>query len=185
MKRFCAWLLGLPLALAGCGGLDMAAFEGSTPQFLPEAYFPGKTRVWGVVQDRFGTIRRQFVADVDGRWDGEVLTLEEQFRFSDGETDQRTWTIRKLADGRYEGRAGDVIGVAEGVAVGQALRLRYEIDLPTGDDSWRVRFDDLLLLQPDGIVINRASITKFGIEVAQMIAFFQKVEEAAAGEAAQ
>lgn len=162
--------------LAACGGPAIEDFRDTEPRFVPEEYFPGQTRVWGIFQDRFGKVRRQFVVDIDGRWDGEVLTLEEDFRFDDGETTQRTWRIRKLADGRYEATAGDVIGTGTATALGQAFNLNYDIELPIGDDTWQVRFDDWLLLQPDGVVINRAYVTKFGVRIAEMTAFFRKLD---------
>lgn len=173
------WIWSLVLLLAGCGGVDIRSFEGTGPAFVPEDYLVGKTRVYGAFQDRFGKIRRQFVADLDGRWDGQTLTLDERFRYSDGELDQRTWQFKKVGEGRYEGTAADVVGVAHGQVVGQAFHLQY--DLILGDqDGWQVHFDDLLLLQPDNVIINRAIVSKFGVQVGEMIAFFRKVEGAPA-----
>ncbi len=39
-------------------------------QLRLEEYFAGKTRAYGVFQDRFGTLRRQLTVDLDGAWTG-------------------------------------------------------------------------------------------------------------------
>ena len=42
---------------------DYAQF---TPRFDIFEYFQGKTRGWGMFQDRGGTLKRQFVVDING-----------------------------------------------------------------------------------------------------------------------
>ena len=155
-------------------------FAGSEPRFVVEEYFAGQTRAWGIFQDRFGTVRRQFVVDIDGAWDGETLTLTEDFRYADGEADRRVWKIRRTGEHAYEGRADDVEGVAVGAAYGQALNWTYTLRLRVGEDTWRVRFDDWMFLQPDGKLINRATVSKFGITVGEVLIFFSKERPTAA-----
>ena len=169
------------LFLNGCTGMKPSDFATHQPAFVLESYFSGKTRAWGMFEDRFGTVRRQFVVDIEGRWDGEELTLDESFTFDDGERSTRQWRIRKIAEDRYEGRADDVVGAAIGVVAGNALNWSYVLDLKTGDDSTlRVRFDDWMFLQPGGVLLNRARMSKFGIELGQVTIAFQKVEQATA-----
>ncbi|MDX1540646.1 MAG: DUF3833 domain-containing protein [Geminicoccaceae bacterium] len=169
----------LVLLLGACGGLSADDFAGSEPRFVPEEALLGEWRVYGLVLDRFGEPRRQFRADVTGRMEGDVLVLDESFLYRDGETDERVWRIRKVGEGRYEGEADDVVGTAIGTVSGQALNFRYDIDLEVGDDTWRVHFDDWLLLQPEGVIVNRAEITRYGVQVGQMLAFFEPVGERA------
>ncbi len=159
---------------AGCSGMKAEDFEGREPRLLIEDYFAGDTRAWGLFEDRFGTLRREFVVDIAGTWDGETLTLVEDFAYADGETDQRIWTIRKLDDHRYEGTADDVIGKAEGVSYGNALNWRYTLALKVGDSVWNVRFDDWMFLQRDDVLVNRARVSKFGIEIGEVTIFFRK-----------
>lgn len=53
------------------------------------------------------------------------------------------------------------------------------LDLKTGEDSTlRVRFDDWMFLQPGGVLLNRPRMSKFGIELGQVIIAFQKMEHA-------
>ncbi|MEK9662693.1 MAG: DUF3833 family protein, partial [Alphaproteobacteria bacterium] len=81
-------------------------------------------------------------------------------------------TVRRLDEHTYEGRAGDVIGTATGRSFGNALNWRYTLALPIGGRTWHVRFDDWMLLQPDGVLINRADMTKFGIRLGEIVLFF-------------
>lgn len=158
-------------------------FADAQHRFVLEDYFAGKTRAWGLYEDRFGTVKRQFVVDIEGTWDGEVLTLDEDFTFADGEKSTRVWRIRKMPDGSYEGSADDVIGVAIGKVGGNALHWRYVLDLKISDNSTlAVTFEDWMFLQPGGVLMNRARMSKFGIELGQVTISFMKIggESAAA-----
>ena len=128
--------------------------------------------------DRFGNLRRQFVVDIEGNIEGDELILREDFVYNDGETQQRTWRIRPLGGGRYEGRADDVIGVAIGTARGNALNWIYKMDLKVDDGSWRVSFDDWMFLQPDGTLLNRATISRWGFDIGVVTIAFRKLPEA-------
>lgn len=151
-------------------------FMNAQPRLVLEDYFQGKTRAWGIFEDRFGDLRRQFVVDITGTWDGRELMLDERFRYSDGQLDQRIWRITKLDEHRYEGRAADVVGTATGSAYGNAANWRYNLDLKVGDGTWRVAFDDWMFLQPDGVLINRARVRKWGFEIGEVTIVFSRPE---------
>ena len=160
--------------LASCGTMTNNFFEDSAPELVLEEFFKGETRAWGVFEDRFGNLRAQFTVDIKGTWKDETLTLEEDFVYASGRKDRRVWAISKQPDGRYEGRAEDVIGVATGRAAGNAFNWSYVMDLPVGSRTFRVRFNDWLWLQEGGVLINRARVTKFGVEIGQISIFFLK-----------
>ena len=174
MQKTLLGMIFLGVVLTGCGGMDIKKFEAATPQLVLEEYFAGKTRAWGIFEDRFGTLRRQFTVDIVGRWDGRTLVLDERFVYRDGERDRRVWTIEKVGPNRYQGRADDVIGVATGEAKGNALSWRYNMDLKVGDSTLRVHFDDWMFLQPDNVLINRARVSKWGVELGRVTLFFSK-----------
>ena len=163
--------------LAGCSSMKPEDFAERQPRLLIEDYFAGKTRAWGIFQDRFGTLRRQFQVDIDGTWDGQTLTLVEDFLYDDGETEQRIWRIEKTGAHTYQGRAEGVIGIAEGAAYGNALNWRYRFALKVGDSTWNVHFDDWLFLQDDQVLINRADVTKFGLLIGEVTLLFHKSDE--------
>ena len=149
-------------------------FAGQEPRFVLEEYFDGEVRAWGIFQDRFGTLRRQFQVDINGTWDGEVLTLVEDFTYDDGETERRVWRVRRIDAHTYVGEADGVVGTATGRSYGNALNWRYDFDLRVGGRTWRVRFDDWMFLQPDGVMINRADVSKWGMNLGEATIFFQR-----------
>lgn len=167
----CAALL---ILLTGCSNMNVADFENEQPKLVLEEFFDGKTVASGLFQDRFGNVRRQFVVDIDGSWDGKTLTLVEDFTYSDGETEQRVWTLDKLDDHRYRGTADGVVGTASGAAYGNAFNWTYRFDLKVGDTTLRVDFDDWMFLQPRGFLINKATVSKWGVTIGEVLLAFHK-----------
>ena len=66
------------------------------------------------------------------------------------------------------------MGQAQGQAAGNALNWRYDMDLKVGEGTWRVNFDDWMFLQPDGVLMNRAKVKKFGLAIGSVTLFFMK-----------
>ena len=174
MKKL-AWLcwLMVTVLLTSCSA-NLDEYDKSTPSFDLFGYFDGQSRAWGMVQDYTDKQTRRFVVDIIGEVDGDTLTLTEDFVFHDGETDQRIWTIKRLEDGSYEGTADDIIGVATGQTVGNALRWQYDFELEVDGSSYTVAFDDWLYRQDEDHLFNLTSIRKFGQEVGTITLFFQK-----------
>jgi hypothetical protein len=163
----------LATTAAGCATTAAPPQANAPQQFVLEDYFKGKTTAWGVFQGRDGTLVRQFKVDIEGTWDGTVLTLDERFDYTDGVKEQRIWKIRKTSPTTYEGTAGDVRGVARGTIQGNQLSWIYDVDLKVGDRTVLVTFDDRMWLQPDGVLINRAKVKKFGIVFGEATIVFQ------------
>jgi hypothetical protein len=107
-------------------------------------------------------------------WQGDDGVLDEAFTYSDGTTQRRVWRVRKLPDGRYTGNADDVVGQAEGQARGNALRWRYTLALPVDGKVWNVEFDDWMYLMSDKVLLNRATMSKFGITLGEVTLSFTK-----------
>lgn len=160
--------------ITGCAGMKIDDFADTSPEFRPEEYFLGQTRAWGFFQDRFGQVRREFVVDIEGSMEGDVLVLDEHFVYADGETDRRVWRIRQVADRLYEGEADDIVGIARGERRGKAMRWGYAFDLAVGDSTWRVTFDDWMLQQDETVMINRTTVTKWGFTLGEVYIFFQR-----------
>ena len=149
-------------------------FANQEPKLDLFTYFEGRTMAWGWFEDRFGNVRRQFKVTIDGRIDGDDLILDEDFEYRDGELAKRVWTISRTGEDSYRGTADDVIGEAVGRAAGNALNWRYVLALPIGESVWNVTFDDWMFLQQDGVMLNRAVVSKFGIELGRVSIFFTK-----------
>ncbi len=167
------------LFLFGCSTMKVEDFEGKGPKLVLEEYFLGQTYAVGIFQDRFGNLRREFKVDIEGTFDGETLTLIEDFIYDDGEIEQRIWKLKKLDEHRYEGHTDGVIGLATGAAYGNAFNWLYTFDLKVGDGTWRVKFDDWMFLQPGGVLINTAVISKWGFDLGTVTLSFHKQAQAA------
>lgn len=169
-------LLGLTLLIGGCGGLRLEDYAEATPRFDPRVFFDGQVHAWGIVQDWRGRVVRRFDVDIAGRREGEGVVLVEDFVYSDGERDERTWRIEPDGAGRFTGRADDIIGTAQGETSGNAMRWRYEMDLVVDGRSWRVAFDDWMWQLDERQLFNRSYIRKFGLTVAEVTIFMQRVD---------
>nr|WP_272165366.1 DUF3833 domain-containing protein [Vibrio diabolicus] len=161
-------------ALLSACSADIDNYQSSTPTFDLFGYFEGETKAWGMVQDYTEQQTRRFEVDIAGTVEGNTLKLVEDFVFDDGEVDQRIWVITKLEDGRYEGKAEDIIGVATGAEQGNVLQWQYDFELQMDDSTVAVAFDDWLYRQDEKHVFNLTKIKKFGIEVGTITLFFQK-----------
>ena len=71
-------------------------FKNKEPRLIIENYLSGNVKAWGVLQNRSGKVTRQFSADLNGKWDGKQLILDEKFNWSDGEIQNRQWQITKI-----------------------------------------------------------------------------------------
>lgn len=169
-------IAALLILLTGCSGMKISDFEGTYPPFELEQFFDGQTEAAGIFYDRFGNIRRQFTVDITGTVDGDNLTLVEDFVYDDGETEQRIWSLTRTGEDTYEGTAPGVIGIARGQIAGNAFHWEYTFDLPMNGDTLRVTFDDWMFLQPNGTVVNRAVISKWGIELGTAVISFRRLD---------
>ena len=86
------------------------------------------------------------------------------------------WTITRLGEGRYTGRADDVVGEAAGEAAGNALRWRYVLALPVDGKVYNVDFDDWMFLMDDKVMLNRSLMSKWGFRLGEVTLSFVKRE---------
>tara|TARA_Y100001970_G_scaffold140467_1_gene172915 strand:- start:5511 stop:5978 length:468 start_codon:yes stop_codon:yes gene_type:complete len=149
-------------------------FKDQKPRLVIEEYLSGNVKAWGILQNRSGKVIRQFSADLDGKWDGEQLILDEKFNWSDGEIQNRQWQIKKIDQHNYEGTAGDVVGKAKGFSYGPAFKFEYVLLVPIKGKNIKIKFDDWIFKQDEKVAINRATMTKFGFKVAELTVMFVK-----------
>ncbi|WP_308910312.1 DUF3833 domain-containing protein [Pseudokordiimonas caeni] len=162
--------------LSACGtNMKPTDFASMTPELKLEDYFTGRTVATGLFEDRFGNVRNQFVVTIDGTWDGRTLILNEDFAYSDGTSEFRRWEIVKDGENRYSGITEQVIGRAEGETSGNAFNWQYDFNLKVGDDIWKVSFDDWMFLQPDGTLLNKATVTRWGFKIGTVFLSFRRV----------
>ena len=143
------------------------------PIFEPENYFAQRLDAYGVFVDRFGSIQRQFEVVVEGRKTDTGFSLDEYFLYDDGEREERRWDVTALGNGRYEGRCRDVIGVARGVCTANMLSWKYRFRLEMFGRKVAVTFDDVMVLQAGGVLVNRATVSKAGLKLGEVLLTFR------------
>ena len=149
-------------------------FKNKEPRLIIEEYLSGNVKAWGVLQDRKGKVTRQFTADMFGKFENNILTLEEDFYWKDGENQKRVWKIQKIDDHNYLGKASDVVGEAKGFSYGSAFKFEYNLLIPLKGKNIKIRFDDWIFKQDEKIAINRATLSKFGFKVGELTVVFHK-----------
>jgi len=176
-KKWCQrlYLLLLALLLAGCSSVDIERYAGTTPRLDIGEYFDGQTRAWGMVQDYSGEVQRRFTVEIDGTLDGDTLTLDERFTYADGETDRRVWTFERQGDNRWMARASDVEDAVEARQSGHVFTMQYRLPVEVSGREITFTMDDWMYLQPDGRLINRTAMRKFGITLAEITIVFDRM----------
>jgi hypothetical protein len=173
-RNFLVTTAAATLALGGCASPDVGDYAAERPALVLERYFDGRVDAWGMFTDRSGRVVKRFTVVLDAKWQGAEGTLDEEFSYSDGTRQHRTWHIRKLGDGRYTGRADDVVGQAQGQARGNALRWNYTLALPVDGRTWHVAMDDWMFQVNEQVLMNRTTMTKFGFRLGEVTIAFRK-----------
>ncbi|MBB4955094.1 hypothetical protein H4S14_003055 [Agrobacterium vitis] len=167
----------LKSALAGLAvGLVSSVGSAAAADFVLEDYFVGKT----VAEGHFAAINgvsRKFTVDLTGKWDGHLLTLQEDFRFEDGTKDRKTWRFLKTGPNTYRGTREDVLGDTKVRMDGDTARFNYFVYLAPQTKSNEVLFMDKMVLKPDGTVLNTALVFKYGLPVAKTTVKFRKPDD--------
>ncbi len=140
-------------------------------------FLAGETRAYGVFQDRFGTVRRSFEVTVTGIWDGPVFVLDEAFEYDDGEREARQWRLTRGAAGRFTAACADCIGTAQGLSDANGWRMRYRFRLRLKKRTLSVQFDDRMIRVGRHLAINRASVSKWGITLGEVMIVFEQQAE--------
>ncbi|WP_339080871.1 DUF3833 domain-containing protein [Pseudomonas sp. TMP9] len=168
------WVFCLVALLAGCAGPKVDDYVREQPRLELSDYFNGEMQAWGMFQNRSGEVVKRFHVTMTGTWDGDVGVLDERFTYSDGTTERRVWTLIKQADGSWRGTADDVVGEAIGHVAGNALNWRYKLRLKVDDSTYVVDFDDWMFLMDGQVMLNRAQMSKWGIDLGQVTLSFYK-----------
>ncbi|MGE5946079.1 MAG: DUF3833 family protein, partial [Betaproteobacteria bacterium] len=120
----------LTMGLAGCASKGVEQYRAEMPALDLPTYLNGTLDAWGMFQGRSGEVQKRFHVVIDAQWAGDTGVLDENFKWSDGTTSRRVWTLKKQADGTWRGTADDVVGEALGEVSGNALCWRYVGALP-------------------------------------------------------
>ena len=161
-------------SLSGCGTPQIADYASEKPALELDRYFNGVLDAWGIFTDQSGKVVKRFTVVMNCNWQGNEGVLDEDFTYSDGTKQRRIWRLTKLADGRYTGRADDVVGEASGESRGNAFRWTYTLKLPVDSSVYEVQFDDWMYLMNERVMLNKATMSKFGVRLGEVTLTFTK-----------
>jgi hypothetical protein len=125
-----------------------------------------------------GRVASRFVAEMDGKWEGNIGTLSEVFRYDSGTVQHRAWTLALANSGDITATAADVVGLGSGRVEGPGVVLRYRIKLTPEAGGHVLDVVDWMYLMENGTIINRSQFRKFGIKVAELVATMRRVPAA-------
>jgi hypothetical protein len=190
------------LSVVGCASPGIELYANEKPVLDLQQYFNGTLDAYGVFTDRSGAVVKRFTVVMQCSWTGDDGVLDEDFLYSDGTRQKRIWRLRKTGEGRFVGRADDVVGEALGESRGNAFHWTYTLSLPLGDGSSDagppqgakapsggsapreagsvgattidVQFDDWMYLMTDKVMLNKATMSKFGVKLGEVTLSFSK-----------
>lgn len=163
------------LALAaGCGSPQPEQYAGQLPKLDVTRYFNGTLDAHGMFQDRSGDVIKRFVVVMRCTWQGDTGTLDEDFSYADGSKQKRVWTLTRTAPGRFTATAPDVVGTAEGVVSGNALRWKYVLALPVDGKIINVDMEDWMYLIDERVMLNRTAMSKYGVSLGNVTLSFTR-----------
>ena len=174
------WMIvGLVIAgLFACSSPSVTQYANEKPNLDLSEYFNGTIDAYGIFTDRSGEVKKRFTVLLVAQWkviDGKkVGTLDESFEYSDGAKQKRIWTLTETSPGKYIGRADDVVGDALGESAGNALNWTYTLALPVDGTIYHVQFNDWMYLVTPKVMLNKATMSKFGIDLGEVTLSFYK-----------
>lgn len=165
------------LLLVACSepaSLDRLTADGG-PVFDPVRYWTGHAVSWGVLENRSGEPTGRVTTDCRGVPEGADGLHMVQHLDVDGAPSEREWHMRRIAPGRYEATASDMIGTVVGEAHGRAFHWTWTLALDPGNSLKNVSMDQWMYLMDDGALLNHTTIGKLGVTVAQVSEAFHRV----------
>jgi hypothetical protein len=170
-KRTCL----LALLLAGCSKpLPVEHFAGTKPEFDPVAFWAGHHTSWGVVENRAGEPTDTVETDCVGTPEASGLHMVQTLKLGDGTVQHRDWHLRREGQA-FVATANDMVGEARGEAAGRVFHWRFVLATKPGNALFNVTFDQWMYLLDDGSMMNRTTVRKVGIIIAEVSEVFQIV----------
>ncbi|MGI9424923.1 MAG: DUF3833 family protein [Hyphomicrobiaceae bacterium] len=142
--------------------------------FSLTGYLEGRTRAWGIFEDRFGRVRSRFDVSMFGQWQGDTFTLNEEFIYDSGRTETRVWTVIPGPENTFRATCDDCVGEATGFAGDDEVTMSYVFRLKLQSRELHVCFTDRLIKIDDFRAVNRAIMSKWGVRLGELSLFFER-----------
>ena len=162
-RRLAAMCLSM-VSLAACATPPAVPANVGIQPLILERFFAHASAGEGVFTNSWTGSERHFHVETSSTFDESTLTITEDFTYADGATDRKIWRLQRTGQGTYTGVREDVVGKATGWSEGAVVRLVYEARLA----GWTVKFADVLSIQSDGSLLNRATVGKWGLRLGRV-----------------
>lgn len=163
------------LVSTGCSPVDINIYKNNNPKLDVKSFFNGPLYASGIVKNRRGEVTRYFNATINASWHNGTGVLDETFVFSDGETQDRVWQLKEIDANTFTASANDVVGSSTLHTAGNALFLKYVLQVPYKDSTIDLTVDDKMYLVNASTLINESIMSKFGFEVAYVTLYIHKL----------
>ncbi|PZP40477.1 MAG: hypothetical protein DI585_00820 [Pseudomonas fluorescens] len=170
----------LPAFLIAACSTTPSHYADQSPKMDFITYFTGTTYGYGAIYSRTGKVTDRFKIVVQGtpgtNAQGQrTLRMAEDFTYTSGKTQQREWSVTQPSASVIHGKAVDVPGTAVGEQSGNAIKLTYPITIERESGSKiTLSAEDWMWMMPDNTLLNRNALSKFGINVAELVIYFTK-----------
>ncbi len=164
------------LTTASCLDINPEDSAASHPSFNLKEFFNGRVKSHGVIYDWYGRVYKQFIVELDCSWHENNGVINEVFKFSDGTTLNRKWTLIANEDGTFDATAPDVKGTAKGKEIANGMYFKYDLIVNLGKKTMVVSANDFMYKFKDGAIMGKVDLKKFGITVGHISMFMEKIK---------
>lgn len=167
----------IAVGLLGCSDpLPVSSFGATAPALDPVRFFTGHVRSWGVLEDKSGQPTSIVTTDCTGDADGpDGLRMTQRLTIGKDPAVTRAWRMTRVAPGRFEATANDMVGTATGEASGRAFHWQWTLALSPGNALKNVTMEQWWYLLDDGSMLNRTTVSKLGYVAAEVTEHFAPV----------
>jgi len=162
------------VALISCSNISPQDYAQESPSLDFKRFLQGNLTGWGLYQERAGRVSKRFRIDMMANWQGNTGTLTEHFNFNDGTKQVREWVITQIDEHHFTGKANDSIGLGKGQVWGNTMHWEYTIRTKTDSGTYDLDYDYWMYLIDDKTLMNKATLSKFGVTLGDIFVTFHK-----------
>jgi hypothetical protein len=160
--------------LTSCSSLKPKDFSSNVPVLDLVKFFSGHTHSAGVMEDRNGKPSEGILTKTTGVYTNGVLSVEQELYFGKEKKSHRSFKMSAIDPHHLESTGSDIATKASGELYGNYFTWSYRSKIADKGLIQNVNMTQYMTLMPDGTLIVRSVIRKFGIIVIQITEQFHK-----------
>ncbi len=168
LLRYLILLSGV-LLFSSCANLKPVDFAKGGARLELDHFFRGPAHSWGVYENASGDPQSYFSCREYGTpvSPGD-LVIHQLFTYSNGKKQVRDWHLHRMDNTHWEASCQDIIGLAKGEAVGNALYWEYDFKINPNNPLSTVHIRQWFYQTGPNVVMVRLFVSKFGIRIGQV-----------------